>query len=748
MESFITPFALFLTGAICAALLAVALPFALWYYFRAKEIAPLLMRKASLMAEIDKLAREIQEAKSQLERVAEELVKARADIAAGKQARQWLEEKRQEIEDVRVQVVRAREEFEVAKSQLEDVNQKVSTKQTELAELNAKLLDAENRYAALEKVHQEAVAKLEEKRDELKKDVSRLGAENAALQTDKETFSRQVEELRNERTELKSAVEKLDAEVKAKSDALKNLVESKNREIEDEIARKRKGVEAEIASRREALEKELQSRRDSFAKDLANQTKQLEEMRKSQIEELRKEIEKLNKQKETLANDVAEYEVRSRKNSELLIENKNLETKLEGLRQGIADAQNLIAKANTIRNNEANMWKDLERPVAVIVEEPASATSIKDEEAALMEFKKNLDESGYAFSGRTIKAFHTGLLCGGVSPLVVLSGISGTGKSLLPELYAKAFNMNFLPVAVQPRWDGPQDVFGFYNHMEGRFKATELSRLIWQFDVFNNKNAAKMYGPDDQDEFPMSLVLLDEMNLARVEYYFSELLSKLEIRNRVIDPSFEDVRKPSEIELEYGASSVTDDNAARAMARRLYVGRNILFVGTMNEDESTQTLSSKVIDRSNVIRFGTPESLRRAPDPKKFFERVKGFVSYKTWQSWASPYGSALPAIDAAIRELKEALKQVDRGFGHRTESAIKQYVDFYPGSKQDALADQIEMKIIPKLNGVEADLIRGSVQSRIVSVLHSINDSDVTDALAATLSGDSTFFTWKGVRR
>ena len=748
MENFVTPFALYLTAVIAAGLLAVALPFALWYYFRAKEIAPLLTKKAALEAVIENLTKDIHAARELLDKLTEDIVNARELITQGDLAKKWLEEKRQEIEDLRVQVVRTKEEFEGAKTQLDDLKEKVSSKQTELAELNTKLLAAEERFASLEKVHQETVAKLEQVRDELKCDVSQLSADRAALQSETEGLASQVAGLKDERSELKKDVEKLNQEIRAKTESLKNLVESKNREIEAEIARKRKAVDEEIAGRRQNLEHELQGRREAFAQDLANQTKQLEAMRAKQIDELRKEIDELKRQKDRMAAEVAEYEVRKQKNEELKIENGKLEAKLDGLQQGIADAESIIAKANTIRNNEANMWKDLERPVAIIEEEPMSASAVTDEEQALKAFKKALDESGYAFNERTIKAFHTGLLCGGVSPLVVLSGISGTGKSLLPELYAKAFNMNFLPVAVQPRWDGPQDVFGFYNHMEGRFKATELSRLLWQFDVYNNENAARMYGPSDQDQFPMSLVLLDEMNLARVEYYFSELLSKLEIRNRVIDPSYEDARRPSEIELEYGASSVTDEDVARAMARRLFVGRNILFVGTMNEDESTQTLSSKVIDRSNVLRFGTPESLTKAPDAKKFLQFCKSFVSYKTWQNWTKPYGRGLLGIDDAIRELKDALKLVDRGFGHRTESAIKQYVDFYPGNKQDALADQIEMKILPKLNGVEADLVRDKVQAPIVSVLRSIKDTDVTDALAATLQGESTFFTWKGVRR
>lgn len=748
MENFATPFAIYMIAAIAAGFLAVALPFALWYYYRAKEIAPLLTKKAALETVIETLNKDIHGTRETLDKLTEDIVKARELITQGALAKKWIEEKHQEVDDLRIQVVRTKEDFEVAKTQLDDLKAKVSSKQTELAELNTKLLAAEERFASLEKVHQETVSKFEHIRDELKRDISQLGANKAALQSDREALSGQVSGLKDERSELRKEIERLDQEMRSKNEELKNLVERKHQEIEDEIARKRKTVDDEIFGRRQNLERELQARREAFAQDLANQTRQLELMRAKQIDELRKEIEDLKRQREGMAAEVAEYEVCKKKNEELKSENGKLEDRLGGLRQGIANAESIIAKANTIRNNEANMWKDLERPVAIIEEEPMSASAVKDEEQALKVFKQVLDVSGYAFNERTIKAFHTGLLCGGVSPLVVLSGISGTGKSLLPELYAKAFNMNFLPVAVQPRWDGPQDVFGFYNHMEGRFKATELSRLLWQFDVYNNKNAAKVYGPSDQDQFPMSLVLLDEMNLARVEYYFSELLSKLEIRNRVIDPSYEESRKPSEIELEYGASSVAEEGVARGMARRLFVGRNILFVGTMNEDESTQTLSSKVIDRSNVLRFGTPESLTKAPDAKKFLQLCTGFVSYKTWLEWAKPYGRGLPGVDDAIRELKEALKLVDRGFGHRTESAIKQYIDFYPGNKQDALADQIEMKILPKLNGVEADLVRDKVQAPILSVLRSINDTDVTDALAATLQGESTFFTWKGVRR
>ncbi len=225
-------------------------------------------------------------------------------------------------------------------------------------------------------------------------------------------------------------------------------------------------------------------------------------------------------------------------------------------------------------------------------------------------------------------------------------------------------------------------------------------------------------------------------------------MSKLEIRNRIKDPTDENLRTLAEIELEYGASVIADVEQAKDMGRRLFVWHNILFVGTMNEDESTQMLSSKVIDRSNVIRFGTPESLRVAPDGERFKNMLKNFVSFATWQKWAQKKGNDLDGFEDYIKTLREALKAVDCGFGHRTELAIRKYVEYYPGNKKDALADQIEMKILPKLNGIECDKVRDYSAAQISEVLAAIDDKAVSHAFEESLTQESTFFAWKGVQR
>ncbi len=158
---------------------------------------------------------------------------------------------------------------------------------------------------------------------------------------------------------------------------------------------------------------------------------------------------------------------------------------------------------------------------------------------ALAALKSYLKHHGLKFHDRTLNAFHTSLKTTQSSPLVVLAGVSGTGKSELPRRYSEAMGMNFLNIAVQPRWDSPQDLFGFYDYLEQRFRPTELTRALIQMDPYWQEDN-RGWQVEKKDELKRSnrsgemlLVLLDEMNLARVEYYFSEFLSRLETRRGI-----------------------------------------------------------------------------------------------------------------------------------------------------------------------------------------------------------------------
>ena len=409
----------------------------------------------------------------------------------------------------------------------------------------------------------------------------------------------------------------------------------------------------------------------------------------------------------------------------------------------ISQLNEKYARLNSEAVSSQQCWADLDTPLPNIIK-PSASHYPKSERKWYDDFVKTLDSCNIQFNIRLLNAFHTSLKVQELSPLVVLAGISGTGKSLLPELYAHAAGMNFLQVAVQPRWDSPQDMLGFYNYMEGRFKATELSRLLWQSDAFNNKAASVK---------SMNIVLLDEMNLARVEYYFSDMLSKLEVR-RGIDARQAEQRQAAEIEIDCGASS------GQMKKRRLFISPQTLFVGTMNEDESTQSLSDKVMDRANMIRFGRPQKLRVKPTSKKdFIEHYKQeptTLTLQIWEQWHKEANSSTAShLNDELQEINELLTGVGRPFGHRVAQSIMEYVANYPQSDTAentyrwAVADQIEMKVLPKLNGLDKD---NQKSRELLSGLGDIierHDRDLAQAFRETADNtQEAFFQWRGLIR
>ena len=106
------------------------------------------------------------------------------------------------------------------------------------------------------------------------------------------------------------------------------------------------------------------------------------------------------------------------------------------------------------------------------------------EQDMLQDFTRALREARLQFPQRTINALHTSLKCQDINPLTVLAGVSGTGKTLLPVKYAEFMGINQIILSVQPRWDSSQDLFGFYNYLERRYKATELARCLLRMDPY------------------------------------------------------------------------------------------------------------------------------------------------------------------------------------------------------------------------------------------------------------------------
>ena len=311
----------------------------------------------------------------------------------------------------------------------------------------------------------------------------------------------------------------------------------------------------------------------------------------------------------------------------------------------------------------------------------------------LNDIHERCKESGLVFPRRLLYAFHTSLKTADWTPLTVLGGVSGTGKSELPRLYARFGGLAFEPLSVQPNWDSPQSLFGFFNSVDNRFNATPLLRALVQSQRDPDTYAE---GMDDR----LLLVLLDEMNLSHVELYFSDLLSKLELRRGEKD----------EVNIEV-------DLGADLEEYLVPLGRNVLWVGTMNEDETTKTLSDKVLDRANLIGFPRPQELERRreaklADPGPMLERNQ-------WNEWLCQRSNLseeeVGKYKKTVEEISHSLEHAGRALGHRVWQAIESYMANYPGVRESQAEDEAQLqalrrafedalvhKVMPKLRGIE----------------------------------------------
>ena len=388
--------------------------------------------------------------------------------------------------------------------------------------------------------------------------------------------------------------------------------------------------------------------------------------------------------------------------------------------------------------------QDLWVPVFRDRQEPGGGSG---EQERLSRMAQQLQQTKIRIPRRTLDAFHTALKVQDISPLTVLAGISGTGKSLLPRLYSKCMGMHFLNLPVQPGWNSPQDLFGFYNYIEHRFKATPLASALVQFDQFN-RGAWPLPPENENFEDQVLLVLLDEMNLARVEYYFSELLSRLETR-RSIDVGDAKERRKVEISLEIGHAIRRREGRVEDISVSVYPGENVLFTGTMNEDESTMSLSDKVLDRATVIRFGRPaETVKVQPNMGDLPSSAP--LALTTWKRWLASHDVQNEILEG-VEELGDVMARAGTPFGHRVAQGILHYISLYPNSsitgQRMALVDQVEQKILPKLRGRELGSIQDSLQ-QLSRLVRRMKDEELVNAIQDGQNQLEGTFMWIGLDR
>ena len=637
--------------------------------------------------------------------------------------------------------IRLEKDLEPLQVRLAGIESQIAVRKDQLEQIATTLEERNRQLEERMKQTHAYVRESEEKLDKLREQLNEASSTLAERQAKSAVAKSELEQLNHQKSQLTSELRKYE-------DLFSNL-EKKKLQLEaslNPLEVKLSGIQSNI----EVANQELIEVRNTMEKRVHQYETQISEC-KERFEHNENKLAELQKQVGDTTNALhAARDERSRLSADvqaLQREKVALEDLIKNLR---ADWNTVLQLTGRDEGADERRTQELWQPY---IRKSASDFGKRKQQSEL-DFLADSDaylrSQKLYFPQRVLRAFHTSLKVTDISPLVVLAGISGTGKSELPRRYAEAMGMHFLNVAVQPRWDSPQDMFGFFNYLENRYRATEMGRALVQMDPFYQEPNRGWAAPENWEyslSSQMLIVLLDEMNLARVEYYFSEFLSRLETR-RGIDRTNPESRRKAEIGLEVGSGK----NKTPIM--QLFVDRNVLFVGTMNEDETTQALSDKVIDRANVLRFGRPgkvESTNVTASSVSMTSRI----DFALWDSWCRNADTLSDATRARVIEqtnlLDEAMTDIKRPFGFRTRNSILSYVANYPSldhdSVDDALADQIEQKILPKFRGLDSrDNAVKKALAKVKSVLGELKDDLLIQAIEQ--SSKDGQFVWLGVNR
>lgn len=406
------------------------------------------------------------------------------------------------------------------------------------------------------------------------------------------------------------------------------------------------------------------------------------------------------------------------------VENETLKIKNEDLEKEINSLSDKLARLRSTYEDPTTATERVEKinePLIVEERERMPENKLpKDEIEWLDNIHSKIEEHGLVFPRRILHAFHTALKTSEMSPLTVLAGVSGTGKSELPRLYSHFGGINFLGVPVQPNWDCQEAMLGYYNSIDNCFEPTSILRLLAQ----SQRDSGDKRGLDDV----MTMILLDEMNLANVELYFAEFLSKLETRRGCDDASVPTLGVKIGVKM--------DD-------WQLKLGRNVLWTGTMNNDETTKTLSDKVLDRGIVINFPRPKELIRFGG--KTLDNPAPLLPRQVWQGWIDSRKKfeeeAIEDYKKKVEEINQQLGKTGRAIGHRVWQSIEYYMSLYPDvihAKDDsdkkramdrAFEDQLVQKVMPKLRGLETRETEGDVLGAINNIIPESLQGDFRNA-------------------
>ncbi len=302
------------------------------------------------------------------------------------------------------------------------------------------------------------------------------------------------------------------------------------------------------------------------------------------------------------------------------------------------------------------------------------------------------------YTTEIIRRFVAGMAA---SKLLILEGISGTGKTSLPYSFSRYLENPAMIVSVQPSYRDRTEVLGYFNEFSKKFNETEFLRALYEAN----------YRPDP------TLIVLDEMNLARIEYYFAEMLSVLEM--------------PSEDEwvLDLVPTAWKGD-PVKLDEGKIHVSASTWFIGTANNDDSTFTITDKVYDRAMPIELNERADAFEC-DLQPHCDITAEHLEY-LFQKAREDYPISEDTLDKMQKLDNYLVTRFKLSFGNRI---MKQMYDFIPvyvacgGTELGGMDYIIARKVLKKFESMNVTFVRDEITGLISYIDKTFGKAEMEDS-------------------
>lgn len=605
-------------------------------------------------------------------------------------------------------------------TQIDDLTRQIK----DIAEREAALSEGNRKLERATRIIEDEKEAIAEMKEDLKNRKSRYDAANPAKITALETA------LTDERSKYQALQDRYQA-LADRLEKLQVLMDTVKTEIEDP----EKGIR--IASMNEVVSV-LQEFREKYETLAAIYSRYPDDASIAVLEEKAQKVDNLER-----ANDALEQE-RNRYREEVVAA-RNATKELEIVKQEVEATnalnehllQELESHKTALESRTGDTCPSLSK-VDTETEEPDFIADITERTqrnviqslSDLVEHIKNYaGNKQLYYTDNDIRAFLAGM---SVSRLLILQGMSGTGKSSLPRIFSEAISGFNRLIPVESSWRDRNELLGYYNDFNKKFNAKSFTIELYRSSK------------DRCQEIP-TFIVLDEMNLARIEYYFSDFLAILQepdhdkwlielvssdmrtlpmelpesVKEKMKKESpsvfsiWEKIEKSRQGDLKAETSDEDKEKLTLYLAklgqltgaksliegRKIKVTDNIWFVGTANRDESTFEISDKVYDRAQVV------SLNRKGVSETYISTSKKYISVSKLEELfedAVRSDKHRIEVESRLNELDKVLmEQFDMSFGNRIVTQTINFVAVFVaagGKLVDALDYQISTKILRKV--------------------------------------------------